>query len=375
MLAENISVAVNMVTFSQANIESLEEKWQRLYAHSDACFFLSWRWIGNWLITYQPELLIVEAEKSGHLIGLGLLSMTEERRHGFVKSKCMRLHQTGQPYEDQIWIEYNDFLAKRGEEQEVGKAFLEALKRNKVQWDELIMSGMDLKRAAELARVSGVQPLIQWQTPCVGVDLEEVRRSGVSYIEALSSNARHQIRRSVRLYSEFGNLAVHRPESASEAIEWFDAFGKQHITKWGSLPGQSGYANPEFVRFHHGLIQTGWERGEVDIAVVKAGGELLAGFYNFIERKRIYFYLGVTIETDDNRLKPGLVGHSFMIQQYLEKGLSFYDFMGGEDRYKKSLGREHGSIVKIVLQRPRVGLCVENALRSARNLLFRGVRQ
>ncbi len=63
-----------------------------------------------------------------------------------------------------------------------------------------------------------------------------------------------------------------------------------------------------------------------------------------------------------------------MIQDYIERGQDFYDFMGGEDRYKKSLGREHGSIVKMVLQRPRLTLFVENALRSARNLLSRGVQ-
>ncbi|MAI32900.1 MAG: cellulose biosynthesis protein CelD [Rhodopirellula sp.] len=374
MLAEKIFVEIKTVTFSQSNIEALEERWQRLYAHSDACFFLSWRWIGNWLTTYKPELLILEAVRSDHLIGLGLLSMTEERRHGFVVSNCMRLHQTGQPYEDQIWIEYNDFLIKRGEEQAVSKAFLDALKRNEVQWDELIVSGMDVGRASELSRDSGMHALIRWQTPCVGVDLDGVRSSASSFLQALSSNARYQIKRSIRLYSEFGDLAVHRPVSVSEAIDWFDGFGEQHINRWGRLPGQSGYANREFVRFHHGLIRAGWEKGEVDIAVVKAGDELLAGFYNFIQGKRVYFYLGVTIETDDNRLKPGLVGHSMMIQEYLDKGLDFYDFMGGEDRYKKSLGREHGSIVKMVLQRPRVILYVENALRSARNLLSRGVQ-
>lgn len=374
MLAENISVVVNMVTFSQANIESLEEKWQRLYAHSDACFFLSWRWIGNWLTTYKPNLLVLEAVKSGHLIGLGLLSMTEERRHGFVISNCMRLHQTGEPYEDQIWIEYNDFLIKRGEEQAVSKAFLDALKRNEIQWDELIVSGIDVVRASELSRASGMRALIRWQTPCVGVDLAKIRRSASSYLQTLSSNARHQINRSIRLYSGFGNLAVHRPLNVLEAIEWFNGFGEQHIRKWGKLPGQSGYANHEFVRFHHGLIRSGWEKGEVDIAVVKAGEELLAGFYNFIQGKRVYFYLGITSETNDNRLKPGLVGHSMMIQDYIERGQDFYDFMGGEDRYKKSLGREHGSIVKMVLQRPRLTLFVENALRSARNLLSRGVQ-
>ena len=375
MLAGKVTVAIKTLTYSQSNIKALEEEWKKLHEQSDASFFLSWCWIGNWLTTYKPELLILEATRSGDLIGLGLLSIKEERRHGFVVSSCLRLHQTGQPCEDQIWIEYNDFLIKRGEEQSVSSAFLDALKRPEIEWDELIVSGMDASRASDLSRRSGLQALVRWETPCVGVDLEGVRRSGANYLNTLSSNARHQIRRSSRLYSEFGDLAVHRPASVSEAIDWFDSFGEQHVKKWGSLPGQSGYANPDFVRFHHGLIRSGWEKGDVDIAVVKAGSRLLAGFYNLIQGKQVYFYLGITIETEDNRFKPGLVGHSIMIQEYLEKGCDFYDFMGGEDRYKKSLGREHARIVKMVLQRPRVSLYVENALRSARKLLFRGVQQ
>lgn len=375
MVAEEVAVEIQSVPFSERATETLKKSWEGLYVESDASFFLSWSWIGRWLETYKPDLLILEARRTGRLIGLALFSLSVERRHGFVISNCLRLHQTGRLEQDQIWIEYNDFLVKRGEEKHVRRAFLEALKRDDLHWDELVFSGIDSLQAADLSGESGLQSVIRWRTPCMGVDLEEVRRSGRGYLGCLSPNTRQQIKRSTRLYSEHGKLSVHRPANLSDAIACFDSFGEHHLRKWGRQRGQSGYANPEFLRFHHGLIRTCWEKGEVDIALLKAGDIFLAGFYNFLSRNRVYFYLGVSVDAEDNRLKPGLVGHLFMIEQYLEKGFSFYDFMGGDDRYKKSLGQEHSQIVSVALQRPRVGLCVENVLRSARNLFSRGAQR
>jgi len=71
---------------------------------------------------------------------------------------------------------------------------------------------------------------------------------------------------------------------------------------------------------------------------------------------------GLVSETD-SALKPGLLGHSLCIQRYIDKGMDYYDFMGGEARYKQSLGTESIPIFQVSLQRDMIKFRLERSAR------------
>jgi CelD/BcsL family acetyltransferase involved in cellulose biosynthesis len=346
---------------------TLREDWLDLENRADATVFLSWQWLGHWLSVYKPNAIVLRVTEGDRLVGLGLVVETDERRHGVLKSRCLRLHQTGHKLLDQIWIEYNGFLAERGKEDAVAKACLEHLCSAMPGWDEFILGAIDADEADRYARISGLYKHLRWEAPCFGVDLDGLRRSGGHYLDTLSRNTRHQINRAHRLYGERGEVKLVRPDSVEGALAVFDAIGPRHLERWGHGPDQSGFANPDFVRFHRELIREQWPEGGVDLISVMSGDEQIACFYNLLHNQVVYFYLGGMSVESDNRLKPGLVGHSLCIEDYRHHGFHYYDFMGGYERYKVNLGHFHRNLVQIALQRPRFKLKLEDVARRAKN--------
>lgn len=350
-----------------AGSDSLRDDWLDLEGRASPTVFLSWQWLGHWLHVYQPLAWVLRVKDGDRLIGLGLVVETDERRHGVMKSRCLRLHQTGHKLLDQIWIEYNGFLAERGQEDAVAEACLRYLCNSMQDWDEFVIGAIDAEEADFYASITGLHKHLRWEAPCFGVDLDHLRRTGGRYLDTLSRNTRHQINRCHRLYQQQGEVRLIRPDSVEEALAVFDRIAPRHLERWGSGPDQSGFANPDFVRFHRELIRSQWPDGGVDLVSLMAGDEEIASFYNLVYNQVVYFYLGGIEAETDNRLKPGLLGHSLCIEDYRHHGFHYYDFMGGDERYKSNLGSLHRHLVQISLQRARFKLKLEDVARRARN--------
>lgn len=361
---ELLDVQSNWVT---DNFHTLAGDWIGLEEKAQPEVFLSWHWIGNWLRVYRPEVLVLRVWDRGSLVGMGLLCSDAERRHGVLVSRCLKLHQTGLRHQDQIWIEYNGFLAERGYEPLVARACVDHLLQHHRGWDELVLGASDREYIDELSRLTGLTSHIRWQAHCYGIDLQALRKEGSSYLASLSGNTRHQIRRAWRLYEETGALHLERPNTVAEALALFDAIGPWHLRRWGDGGAGSGYANAQFTNFHRQLIETQWEKSGVDLIVVKAGERTIALFYNLLYRRRVYFYLAGFPAENDNRLKPGLLGHALCVADYLERGFNYYDFMGGDERYKAQLGQQKGELVQAGLQRQRLKLRAEQTARRLKH--------
>lgn len=351
-------------------MEQLREEWEELEHRAETSFFLSWRWLGCWLEVYEPEAKVLRVTDNGRLIGLGIIVASVERRHGVFRSRCLRLQQTGSKYMDQIWIEYNGFLAEYGRDREVSSACLKFIEHSLDEpWDEFVVGAIDADEAEFYASVTGLNKHVRWEAPCYGVDLSKLRQLGSHYLDTLSRNTRYQINRAHRLYEKLGSVELVRPDTVEEAIAVFDSIGPKHLKRWGGGLDQSGFANPDFLKFHHKLIRNQWANGGVDLVSVRAGEHVIASFYNLIHNQVVYFYLSGMILEEDNKLKPGLLGHSLCIEDYRQHGFRFYDFMGGDERYKSNLGEFHQQLVQVALQRPRFKLKLESSLRAAKNRL------
>ncbi|UDL03335.1 GNAT family N-acetyltransferase [Marinobacter sp. CA1] len=346
---------------------ALAEQWLELEARATPTVFLSWQWMGHWLKVYAPKAWVLRVADGDRLVGLGLIVETDERRHRFLRSRCLRLHQTGHRVLDQIWIEYNGFLAENGREDEVAEACLNYLCQEMPEWDEFIVGAIDAEDAERYTAITGLQRQLRWEAPCYGVDLDELRTTGEPYLDSLSRNTRYQINRAHRLYRQRGRVTLVRPDSLEEALEVFDRIGPKHLARWGDGPDQSGFANPDFVRFHREMIRSQWPRGGIDLITLMAGDDEIAFFYNLLHKQVVYFYLGGMKLEEDNRLKPGLLGHSLCIEDYRHHGFHYYDFMGGDERYKANMGRLHRHLVQVSLQRERFKLKLEDVARRARN--------
>ncbi len=348
----------------------LQQDWLRLEERVLPSFFLSWDWISVWLDVYRPAAHVLRVEAGGTLCALALLVRGRERRHlGMLRSRTLRLHQTGRQRDDQIWIEYNGMLVARSDRARVYPGAMRYLLEHYPGWDELIVGAMAREDVDLMARGSPLWVHELWGAPCYGVDLAALRRAGTDYLGSLSRNTRYQIRRSERRYRAMGNLELESSESVSACLRDFDALGPLHLARWGAQRNQSGYANERFVAFHRELIRRAWPKGKAEVVTLRLDGELLSGFYNLLHRGRVYFYLSGVRQEHDAHLKPGLLGHAVSAQRYLDSGFDYYDFMGGDEQYKASLGRRHTRLVKVALQRPRWKFRLEHLARRLKRRL------
>ena len=103
------------VAFSLERIDTsaLQHLWTELEPRADITFYLSWVWIGTWVEEAGPPDYVLVGRAGDDVVCLGLLRKSVQRRHGFVRSRTLCLHETGNPDQDIVFIEYNGLLTDR----------------------------------------------------------------------------------------------------------------------------------------------------------------------------------------------------------------------------------------------------------------------
>jgi CelD/BcsL family acetyltransferase involved in cellulose biosynthesis len=337
------------------DLDRLGQAWRALEPRSDPSFFQSWGWIGCWLRDLPPERQprATIATRGEKVVGLGVFLAHCERRHWIVPARTLRLHESGEPALDSLYIEHNGLLAERTQAPAVWAAVLGLLTRAG-GWDELALAGLSRRTAtlcAGAARAHGLDLVVRQQRRSAHLDLEGLRRSGRAFADLLSHNTRHQLARARRLYAAIGPLSLHSACTADEALAMLEQLKALHQKSWRRR-GQPGcFATPFFETFHRDLIRDRFRHGETQLLRAAAGSRPVGYLYNFAYGDRVYAYQSGFDYAADGRLKPGLVTHALAIEQAMRDGFAIYDFMAGENRLKASLASHWSEMVWLSVQR------------------------
>jgi CelD/BcsL family acetyltransferase involved in cellulose biosynthesis len=348
----------------------LEAAWRDLEDRADGSFFTSWNWIGTWLATIEAAPLLLTVHRQGTVIALALLQPAHLRRLG-LQTNALFLNQSGDPAQDIITIERSGILTDRRFTTPAVAAAISHLKHTVLpdapfgHWDELHCHGVaddfiDHARAAGLM----VRPLSR--QPSFAVDIDSIRRTGTPYLDTLSSNTRYQIRRALRLYEQRGPISAHAAQTPGELYAYYDDLKVLHQRYWESRGKPGSFSYPFFDRFHRALLSRCGPSGTIEIVRVAAGDSLIGYIYNFIYRGCVYAYQSGLNYEADAKLKPGLVSHYLCIERHLADAHT-YDFLAGENRYKRSLSEPRPEISYVILQRRTARSLLESLLRRVRN--------
>lgn len=343
----------------------IEKEWLDLELESNCSFFLSWGWISAWLESFDPVCQVIRVYECQNLIAMALMTQSRSSKWNRFPSSRLHFQQLGNPVCDQIWTEYNGLLVSDGYRVSAVKAVLNYLLSSKPDWDEIVLGAITEEEAVVWEESSGLARHDLWQSPAYGIDLQSVAKNYANYLSSLSQNTRYQIRKSLKLYAAgSGDLELVPAKTEAEALGYLEQVAPVHIARWGNDLGQSGFANSGFVKFHQNLIKNAWSTNQIDFIKLISGSRVLGYFYNFVYRGTVYFYLSGLCSEQNAKLKPGLSGHALCIQKYMDQGYLYYDFMGGDDRYKASLGKKHCELYQITLQRDRLKFKIEHGLRK-----------
>jgi len=276
------------------------------------------------------------------------------------------LLQTGNQSEDQIWVEFNDFLCHPDHQEKATIACINALLSHESRYDEIVISMMEESRARSLLD-NFDHTYISLSAPVFNTSLKPISDANGHYLDSLSRNTRYQINRSSKKYeSLYGPLELTFAEDTELAFRYWEEAGKLHTQRWHD----SGFQNPDFVRFHEDFITKNFNTGMIDMAKITAGNHLIAIIYNIKYKNNVYFYLQGLQYEDDSKLKPGLTAHPLLIEHYLQQGMKTYNFMGGYSQYKKQLSQATENLLIITIQKPLLKFQAENFARSLKQKIL-----
>jgi len=121
---------------------------------------------------------------------------------------------------------------------------------------------------------------------------------------------------------------------------WFEEFVKLHQSSWNKrgLPGcfADDDKHKRFRNFHANLKDRLFQDNHLHFQRLRHKDEIIAIEYSFIDRDTIYFYLGAMNENYRN-LSPGILIQLFSLRDSFNRGLQYYDFLRGDENYKRGL--------------------------------------
>jgi CelD/BcsL family acetyltransferase involved in cellulose biosynthesis len=316
---------------SSVDFATLADQWRALEHRSDASFFLSWTWIGCLAAERFPNPVLVEAVEDGRTVALALFNRVH--RWGL---PVLYLHESGDPELDCPYIEHNGILTETGRAAELTPLCLTAVARRY----RLVLSGIDGICLNAIRSVAAFYRLHRAQ-PAHFADLARLRGSDANYLASRSPNTRQQIRRSERYFAALadgGPVTVTEADSVPEGLAMLDALAALHQATWVSRGKPGAFARPFFRRFHRALIEAGLPSGLIALQKVTAGDIIIGYLYNFRFRNQMLAYQsGLQYRDEVSAARPGLLAHTAAIGEAVPQNIDIYDFLAGDDRYKRSL--------------------------------------
>jgi CelD/BcsL family acetyltransferase involved in cellulose biosynthesis len=342
-----------------AALAPVETLWRKLETASAASFFVSWTWVGTWLRclpeTIRPQLLT--ATRNGDPIAVAVLVARRERRRGILNVRQLHFNSTGDPALDCITIEHNGFVARAEENQDIWAAFL-CWFAGYAEADELVVPGIV---EGTMGGMGGDASLLHGSVrmPAFACDLAQGGRDAL--LARLSANARQQLRRSLRDCEFLGPLRIDTAPNTAAALAWLAELKVLHIASWTRRGQPHAFRYPFFEIFHRALIEAGTMEGRVRLRRIAAGSSLLGYLYDFLDGARVYAYQS-GFSGQHIRQRPGYVCHILAMEQDALEDARSYDFLGGENRLKRSLGHRTYALGRHRFGHRTAGLQLEAAV-------------
>ncbi len=372
------NAVVTVATEPLPALNALESCWRGLESRADGSFFTSWAWIGAWLGTFggqqsaRAHLLVARAGTT--IVGLAVIG--KRSAGGFpVTGIAAALNQSGDPEDDALFIEYNDFLVDRRFAQQTRAAMLGFIADTGKDWRKFHLSGVmpDLRQAVA---ESGVSHRIIRDRVCPWIDLTKVPPGRSGYFAVLSRNTRQQIQQSLRLYETEGHVQLTLAGTEAEASLMLNEMCGLHRKAWRERRGHEGaFGSPRFNRFVQHLASKGVGCGSVQLMRASAGPTPIGYLLNFVHRGHVYAYQSGFSYRGDNRFRPGLVTHALAVVHAREQGCRGYHFMAGEGRYKASLANTEEHLFWMTLRHDDLISRAEEAARALKDRLRALIRR
>lgn len=240
--------------------------------------------------------------------------------------------------------DYGGPLALPGEELAVAAGILEWLREDLTPavtfWGLPADSPMlgALREAAELGWSFEERP----EAVCPGIDLPATFEE---YVASLSKKDRHELRRKLRNFASAGNAHFEPYHALPEIESRLERFFELMRISRGD---KDEFLTPPMEAFFRDLVGTFAPLEMLSLGVLTLDGAEVAMTLSFENSEGLYLY-NSGYDPQFAHLAVGLVSKAMAIEDAIERGKRRFDFLRGDEEYKRRLGGVERHVVTIRL--------------------------
>jgi CelD/BcsL family acetyltransferase involved in cellulose biosynthesis len=301
--------------------ERLREPWKSLVEDSStATPFQTYEWQSTWFETLgggkHPRVVCVY--EGNDLVGL----------MPFVK--CHGLWRTLRP----MGIGPSDYLhpvARDGYEEPVAAQLAEAIRGMK---DIDLVDLHQIRETRSLADRFGHDTSVH-QATCLVLDLPETYDA---YLAMLGKSLRYDVRKLDKSLFQSGRAHIVDP-APGELDQAFGQFLELHKARWKKrgLPGAFFGAN---VRFQRRWLPLAEKNGWLRLRILSLDGKPIGAIYALAMHGTTYYYQA-GFNPGEGSISPGTLLVAQTIRRSIEEGIKRFDFMRGDEPYKRRWKPQH----------------------------------
>lgn len=314
----------------------LQGEWCDLYGRSDqSSVFLTWDWLSSWIEQYSPflDLHVLRCYVEHQLVGLAVVSRERVRRRKLFRRTLLVVNSS--TYSDcDVTIEHNGLLVETGLDAEVYATLFRWVQTQAVGVDELYFPNAIPAVSREI-----YSPwLVVEDREYFVANLRHLVASSAEYLQSLSANTRSQLRAAMRKYEkDFGELTLTEAGTLDEALDYFSHLKVLHQSRWQAKGKPGAFADSRWEAFHRSLIERRFSEKGVQICRVVAGTHIVGYVYSLIHQGSVFMIQSGLNYLANQKFKPGYVCHCRVIEHNKLLGMDRYDFLIGDNQYKRSL--------------------------------------
>jgi CelD/BcsL family acetyltransferase involved in cellulose biosynthesis len=283
--------------------------------------FLLPRWIQTWRRIFEPndELHICVMERNEELIGIAPMSI-----------KGTTASFVGDP---EI-CDYLDFIIAPGSEKEFYQALLDDLsKRGVTELDLRCLrpESTVFSHLAKIVRGRNAECAVEPDDVSVEMDLPA---DWNEYLNTLTGQQRHEIRRKFRRLDEKGDVHFVALEEAGETTKQLDTFLRMFRE---SRSDKAAFMHSQMESFFRLMINAMAEEGILRLFLLKLDDSPVAAALCFDYENTMYLY-NSGYDPRHGSLSVGLLCKILSVKHAIEIGRKKYDFLKGDEPYKYHLG-------------------------------------
>ena len=321
---------VKIIT-SATEFGGLHDEWSSLSAEAARDNpFLTHEWLQTWWEVHghgEPYVITCRDVASAELVGV--LPLFRFTVRGLPPATVVRFMGS-----EQVSSDFLECLARRGREQEVYAACLDAMLADVGAWD--LIELQDLEEDAPFCRflaTAGIPGLETVRDPGKCCPYLELPASWEMLLKGLSTKVRQRVgyyRRALERKGEVGFEQVADPAALAGALDDLVRLRRDRLDQ----KGLSSVRVTDAYRSFHGRIMTRMlASGRLRLYFLRFEGERIAFLYLYAGTGRLFFYQTGFDRSWSNQ-SVGFVLLGMVIERAIAEGETTFEFLRGAERYK-----------------------------------------